>query len=105
MLIEVWVPKFIRTYAGFLVTYFGRGIWLTFLGAMVLGPPDTTDVELFFFVSGVVIMGIGLLIVLLHFVRLIGRPKPLIAPKPVFLREANDDEAWSTQMHPSEQQI
>ena len=78
VLIEVWVPTFVKTYLGFLVTFFGRGLWLVFLGCLVLGPPAPDGVELFFFCAGICIIVVGVIFMILQFVSYFDSPKPVL---------------------------
>ena len=78
VIIEVWVPRFVKNYLGFLVTYFGRGLWLVFLGCLVLGPPAHEGVELFFFCAGISIIVVGVVFMILQFVSYFDPPKPVL---------------------------
>jgi len=80
LLVEIRLPNFITAYAGFMATFFGRGMWYIFLGCLVLVPPPqgaNQGENWFLFIAAIFILIVGFLWILLQFIAAVDRPRPV----------------------------
>jgi len=83
LFVEIRLPTFITSYAGFLATFLGRGMWYLFLGCLILVPPENMPpIQVFFFVAAIFCIVVGFIFILLQFIAAVDRPRPVYVQQP-----------------------
>jgi len=77
IILEIFFPYQLLSWLGFYARFLGKGLWFIFLGVLMMDPTIQDFHETYSFWAGLVLIVIGLVFCILHFI--VGSPQPLVS--------------------------